>query len=91
MRLDFTSFQIAGPSTATDSTSKALFGETNAAGKEASGRGRCDTDQFAVAVAGGTSPPVICGVNDNQHMYIDTPTDCATLSFHLSATSGTTR
>ena len=92
MRLDFTSFQIAGPSTATDTVAKALFGEVEAtAGKEVSRRGQCDTDQFAVAVAGGTSPPVICGVNDNQHMYIDTPTDCATLSFHLSASSGTTR
>ena len=91
MRLDFTSFQIAGPSTATDTIAETLFGQTVAGGATASGRGRCDTDQFAVAVAGGTSPPVICGTNDNQHMYIDTPTDCATLSFHLSATSGTTR
>merc|ERR1712241_984905 len=88
MRLDFTTFQISGPSTSTTVTvANTLFGLANAGGDPALARGRCDEDSFA----GGTSSPVICGTNPGQHMYIDVPTDCALLSFHLADGVSTTR
>ena len=68
MRLDFTTFQISGPSTSTTATvANTLFGLANAGGDPALARGRCDEDSFAVSVAGGTSSPVICGTNTGQH------------------------
>ena len=68
MRLDFTTFQISGPSTSTTVTvANTLFGLANAGGDPALARGRCDEDSFAVSVAGGTSSPVICGTNTGQH------------------------
>jgi len=93
MRLDFTTFVIDEPTTATTTVSKTLFGlaDPAAGGDEMTGRGRCDTDSFAVSVAGGSSSPVICGTNTGQHMYIDVPTDCALLSFHLADGVSTTR
>ena len=69
MRLDFTTFVIDEPTTATTTVSKTLFGlaDPAAGGDEMTGRGRCDTDSFAVSVAGGSSSPVICGTNSGQH------------------------
>merc|ERR1711884_116654 len=52
MRLDFTTFQISGPSTLTTVTvANTLFGLANAGGGRASGRGRCDDDSFSISVA----------------------------------------
>jgi len=90
MRLDFTTFQIAGPSTATVTVASTTWGRA-VGGTAATAIGRCDVDSFAVTVSGGSSPPVICGTNTNQHMYIDVPQDCALLSFHLDASSSATR
>ena len=68
MRLDFTTFQISGPSTSTTVTvANTLYGLANAGGDPALGRGRCNEDSFSVSVAGGTSTPVICGTNTGQH------------------------
>jgi len=91
MRLDFTTFQISDPSTGADTVSKSLWGAADVAGVAVNGRGRCDTDSFSVVVPGGSSPPVICGTNTGQHMYIDVPEECALLSFHLAAGSSATR
>lgn len=94
MRLDFTTFQIADPTTATTTVAKTLFGLSDpggAADPAATARGRCDADSFSVVVPGGSSPPVICGTNTGQHMYIDVPEECALLSFHLAAGSSATR
>jgi len=93
MRLDFTTFQISDPTTATTTVAHTVFGLTDPAalGVEVNGRGRCDTDSFSVVVPGGSSPPVICGTNTGQHMYIDVPEECALLSFHLAAGSSATR
>merc|ERR1712064_164440 len=91
MRLDFTTFQIADPTTATTTVSLTAFGLQDMGGPASNARGRCETDSFSVVVPGGSSPPVICGTNTNQHLYIDVPEDCALLSFHLAAGSSTTR
>lgn len=57
--------------------------------------GQCDTDSLAIIAGAGTgssqTPPVICGNNDGQHMYIDAGTSAATaaqLTFTTAAAGG---
>ncbi|XP_040572541.1 uncharacterized protein [Lepeophtheirus salmonis] len=77
LRLDFTTFDITGPSTNTISVGK------NAALKEVTNEQRCLTDTFAVTNPGGASPPVICGMNSGEHMYVDSSEQCNELAFNL--------
>ncbi len=76
LRLDFTTFSIAGPSTATTSTAMILNGiaidvlAVNAV--PASVATRCLLDSFAVTNAAGRSSDIICGVNTGQHSESET-------------------
>jgi hypothetical protein len=36
---------------------------------------------FVVNIPGGVPPPVICGSNSGQHMYVDSSPDCITMRF----------
>ena len=38
---------------------------------------------LSVTVPGGNSPPVICGLNTGQHMYIDPSDQCNDLAFNI--------
>ena len=68
MRLDFTIFQIADPIISTATVTATRFGLANEDdGADATATGRCDEDSFSVVLPGGSSPPVICGTNTNQH------------------------
>lgn len=71
LRLDFSSFVITGPSTATVSTVKLFSGlpsnSVGGAGVSAAEATQCLTDTFSVTNPGGNSPPQICGTNTNQH------------------------
>ena len=42
-------------------------------------------------VLGGKSPPVICGVNTGQHMYLDASPSCNTLKIDVDTGTATTR
>jgi len=76
IRLALTMFTIAGPvaPTTTDGTAT---GTLNAG----AALGSCNMDTFSVT--GSTGPyPVICGVNDGQHMVVDTDgTTCVKATF----------
>lgn len=78
IRLALTMFTIAGP-VAPTTTDGSAGGTLNAG----AALGSCNMDTFSVT--GSTGPyPVICGVNDDQHMVVDTDgTTCvkATFSF----------
>ncbi len=71
IRLDFTSFTIAGPSTTTTSVTKISNGNPSTTVATTVGavaiNGQCLTDTFTVTNPSGNSPPTICGVNNNQH------------------------
>ena len=67
MRLDFNTFVITGPSTLTDTSTKILNGATNAGGVEVSTASQCLTDSFSVTSPGGSTNPVLCGVNSGEH------------------------
>jgi len=91
MRLDFNTFVIAGPSTSTLSIGKVIEGELNALGDAACARGQCQTDTFSV-VSPSVTPPVICGTNSGEHMYVDVScTDCIDLAFALGQGATATR
>ena len=38
---------------------------------------------FLVTVPGGRSPPVVCGLNTGQHMFLDSSSLCNILSFNI--------
>jgi len=92
LRLDFSTFVIAGPSTNTLSTAKELGGsQINVAGAVVSPATNCLTDTFSVTGNAGGNPPVICGTNTGYHMYAETSDSCNTLDFQLGPTGiGTT-
>jgi len=70
IRLDFQTFTIAGPGVFT-ATTLTLLG----------GAGSCRTDTFSTTGSLGGSP-VICGQNQNQHMFVDTDgEECASANF----------
>jgi len=82
-------FVIAGPSTVTNSYAKATAGEAVGAGKEVNDVSRCIDDQFSVTSPGNAAPPVICGTNTGDHMYVnvETGSTCSDLVFSLSSSS----
>jgi len=92
IRLDFDSFEIAGPSTASVTVSKLLYGLASEGGMMTGvNKGRCLDDQFAISVPGGQSTNVICGKNTGEHLYIEATEECAQMSFQLSDASTVTR
>ncbi len=53
-------------------------------GRPVSSAGQCLTDTFSVTVPGGNAPPVICGTNNNQHLYVDASgMECNDLVFQI--------
>ncbi len=71
MRLDFNTFQIAGPSTNTNSVTKvkAMAGViVESADVSVTDSSQCLTDTFSVTNGGGgINPPTICGTNTGEH------------------------
>jgi hypothetical protein len=71
LRLDFNTFSITGPDTATATVGKMLSGQILTGGTSVSLATECLTDTFSVTNPGGNAPPVICGLNTGQHsMFI---------------------
>jgi hypothetical protein len=82
LRLDFETFVLSNPVTATATT----LGTDGAAGA-ANRVGNCETDLFSITNPGGKSPPAICGVNTGQHLYIPASSQCNDLSAHIGSAS----
>merc|ERR550532_2007261 len=81
LRLDFESFTLSNPITATAVT----------VGRMLNRMGTCETDFFSVSVPGGHAPPLICGENSGMHMYVPAADSCNALSsFFGSGTTTTT-
>ena len=54
--------------------------------------GDCVTDTLTVSNPGGTSPPVICGYNTGQHMFVPASDSCNTINIDIdTGTTTTTR
>ena len=74
LRLDFSTFDIAPPFTCGSSS-------TSVACTTRDGPliGDCIYDTFTVTAPGSVAPPVICGYNTGQHMYITSSELCNTI------------
>ncbi len=80
LRLDFESFIIAGPSTNSDvSFDKPIVGQYSVTDSN-----RCLMDFFSMSNPGGGAPPVLCGLNSGEHMYVDSSVAGNDLTFQLS-------
>jgi len=82
-------FVIAGPSTVTTTVGSATAGEAVGDGEDVIDVSRCIDDQFSVTSPGNAAPPVICGTNTGDHMYVnvETGSTCSDLVFSLSSSS----
>merc|ERR1711988_239015 len=72
IRLEFATFMLAPPI-----APATMDGQATGVDNQDFAIGKCNTDSFSVG-----NSPVICGVNDGQHMVVDTDgTDCVTALF----------
>jgi len=87
LRLDFETFALNNPVTATTIT----IGPSTAAAGSGNSLGQCQTDTFTVSSPCGKAPPVICGTNTGEHMYVPACDQCNVLasSFGSSSTATT--
>jgi hypothetical protein len=67
IRIDFSTFVIAGPSTLTTSTNLQAGGSIAKLGAAVNMATECLTDTFSLTGPGGSVPPVICGTNTGEH------------------------
>jgi len=89
IKFDFTSFTLAGP--ITDQGSVVLADPDSPSGATFA-VGTCTTDTFQIMSPSGRSSPVICGVNDNQHMFLDAAgSDCLKVYAGIGETTSVTR
>merc|ERR1719189_264182 len=93
LRLDFTTFTIADPSTSTVAAFNLERGAVDN-GKSAnaiahSTAGQCLQDSFVVTAPGSPGSDVLCGTNSGTHLYIDASDNCNTLMFLLGTIGGT--
>jgi len=86
LRLDFETFVLSDPVTATTIT----VGPATAAAGTANSIGQCNVDTFSVTVPGGKTPPVICGTNTGYHMYVHASDQCNELSAVFGSASTAT-
>ena len=85
LRIDYESFNIASPTT---------YDAAKAADAYKWGLlvGDCTTDSLTVSNPGGAVPPVICGVNTGQHMWVPASDACNQINIDIdTGSSGTTR
>lgn len=86
LRLDYETFALNNPVTLTTAT--------GLLGADGSGLfnslGQCQVDQFSVSSPGGKAPPVICGTNTGQHMYVPASDACNILSANIGSASTAT-
>ncbi|TRY76323.1 hypothetical protein TCAL_15909 [Tigriopus californicus] len=84
IRLDFTTFSIAGPQVGTTFDGAAPLNIGNAIGE-------CSTDSFAMTLSEGHSPSPICGFNTGQHMIYEPSDMCDEATFILGAAAAGVR
>jgi len=86
MRLDFIQFDIAAPFTCRGSTASVSCTTT-----DGPLIGDCIYDSFTVTSPGTIAPPVICGYNTGQHMYVPASEVCNSIIFNLALDKSHTR
>merc|ERR1711953_462465 len=91
IRFDFNTFTIASPNTGYGTIYKGSTVTTYPVGTGAT-IGDCVTDTFYINAPYGRSTPTICGVNTNQHMFVDTVDgECVDAHYGLGGGTSSTR
>jgi len=78
LRLDFDEFNIAQPFTCGGSSSSVAC--TTADGPKI---GDCIYDSMTITTPGSPAPPIICGYNTGQHMWVESSEFCNKIVFNL--------
>merc|ERR1712183_1130549 len=52
--------------------------------------GDCNTDSLSISSPGSSSPPIICGYNTGQHMFVTASSSCNTVTIDIDTGSTTT-
>jgi len=86
LRLDFTQFDISPPFTCGASSESVACTTT-----DGPLIGDCIYDSFTVTSPGTRAPPVICGYNTGQHMYVRASEDCNNIIFNFALEKTFTR
>ena len=86
LRLDFNQFDISPPFTCGGSTASVSC--TTSDGPLI---GDCIYDSFTVTSPGTMAPPVICGYNTGQHMYVRASEECNSIIFNIALDKTYTR
>jgi len=86
LRLDFSEFQISPPFWCGASTESVVC-----TGTDGPRIGDCIYDSFVVTTPGFAAPPVICGYNSGQHMYVPASPRCNQLVFNFDLQVNTAR
>jgi len=85
LRLDFETFTLTNPATRV-ATPAATAGGTYTS----ISYGGCETDFFTVSTPGATAPPLICGENSGQHIYVPASDQCNVLTSYFGTATTTT-
>lgn len=89
IRYDMTTMVLANPVVGTASESVTAAGAYH---QKNYAYGDCATDTLTIASPGSIGSPVVCGVNTDQHMIIDSNgLDCQTVTVAIGGSSTTTR
>ena len=81
LRIDYESFTIASPTTYEPAWAANAY-------KYGLLVGDCTTDTLTVSNPGGATPPVICGINTGQHMWVPASDSCNQI--HIDIDTGST-
>jgi len=82
IRIDFDTMVLAAPFSTSSTAVAADSGKT----------GDCIYDTLSITNPGGSSPPVICGTNTGQHMFVPASDSCNVMDINIdTGTSTTTR
>ena len=80
LRIDFDTLVLSDPTTIS----------STAAVTDGARIGYCHTDSLTVSNPGGSVPPIICGYNTGQHMYITASDQCNQINIDIDTGSTTT-
>jgi len=82
LRLDFEEFNIAQPFTCGGSSESVVCSTS-----DGPLMGDCIYDSMTITTPGSPAPPIICGYNTGQHMYVDSSETCNKVVFNLGLDS----
>ena len=80
LRIDFDTMVLSDPTTMT----------STAVVTDGARVGHCQTDTLTVSNPGGSQPPVICGYNTGQHMFITASDQCNQINIDIDTGSTST-